>query len=261
MKTVNVICVKWGDKYNSEDVNRLYKMVSKNLTRPFSFYCLTEDFRGLQKDIITLNIDRKLFLDSYWWKMCIFNKTLYREDVPTLYLDLDTIIQKNIDYFFDRIEKNKIRSCFTDILDQNIIESLAPDGIRFKHRHLINSSIMGFIPGSVHDVFEKFISLSDYYILEYQGVCRYLTKEESNRLSFFYWKKDWYSANSLHQDAHHRIKDDEIRFFSKYRKQSLVGNKKFKYYYMPEIPICLLNGSKLRGNYDLLLKVFSEYYE
>ncbi len=259
---VNVICVKWGDKYNSEDVNRLYKMVSKNLTRPFSFYCLTEDFRGLQKEIITLNIDHELFLDSYWWKMCIFDKALYREDAPTLYLDLDTIIQKNIDHFFDMIEKNKIRSCYTDILDQDIGEELAPDGSKFKHRALINSSIMGFIPSTVHDVFEKFISLSDYYILEYQGVCRYLTKEESDRLSFFYWKKDWYSANTIHQDAHNKIIHDLPGFFSKYRKQILRENDRpLKYYYMPEVPICILNSSKFKGIYDELLEIFFKYYK
>ena len=28
----NVICIKWGDKFGASYVNRLYKMVDKNMT-------------------------------------------------------------------------------------------------------------------------------------------------------------------------------------------------------------------------------------
>ena len=33
--TVNIICMKWGDKFPASYVNRLYGMISKNITLPF----------------------------------------------------------------------------------------------------------------------------------------------------------------------------------------------------------------------------------
>ncbi len=38
-KAVNIICMKWGDKYGAEYVNKLYAMVKRNITIPFQFVC------------------------------------------------------------------------------------------------------------------------------------------------------------------------------------------------------------------------------
>ena len=43
---VNVLCMKWGNKYPADYVNRLYSMVARNMQRPFRFICLTEDSVG-----------------------------------------------------------------------------------------------------------------------------------------------------------------------------------------------------------------------
>lgn len=42
-----VICMKWGDKYGAEYVNRLYNMVSRHLTLDFQMICLTDDSSGI----------------------------------------------------------------------------------------------------------------------------------------------------------------------------------------------------------------------
>lgn len=42
----NVICIKWGDKFGSEYVNSLYKMVEKKLTIPHRFVCFTDNPEG-----------------------------------------------------------------------------------------------------------------------------------------------------------------------------------------------------------------------
>ena len=34
---MDVICLKWGDKFNHEHVNRLYRMVCKNIDCDFNF--------------------------------------------------------------------------------------------------------------------------------------------------------------------------------------------------------------------------------
>ena len=42
-----VICMKWGNKYGPEYVNRLYNMVSRHLTLDFQMVCLTDDSTGI----------------------------------------------------------------------------------------------------------------------------------------------------------------------------------------------------------------------
>ena len=40
---IHVVSVKWGDKYPSSYVNRLYGMVVRNLSLSHTFHCLTEE--------------------------------------------------------------------------------------------------------------------------------------------------------------------------------------------------------------------------
>ena len=43
-----VVCVKWGTGYGAEYVNRLYGMVSRQITPPFRLVCLTDDRNGIR---------------------------------------------------------------------------------------------------------------------------------------------------------------------------------------------------------------------
>jgi len=54
---LNVVCLKWGTKYSADYVNRLYHMVSRNMTRPFRFHCLTEDPGGLDAGVVPLTLE------------------------------------------------------------------------------------------------------------------------------------------------------------------------------------------------------------
>ena len=38
-----VVCLKWGNKYSAEYVNKLYSMVKRNLTIDYEFVCFTEN--------------------------------------------------------------------------------------------------------------------------------------------------------------------------------------------------------------------------
>jgi len=37
-----ILCVKWGDKYGREYVEKLKEQCEKNCSVPFNFYCLTD---------------------------------------------------------------------------------------------------------------------------------------------------------------------------------------------------------------------------
>ena len=39
----NVICIKWGAGYPSEDANKLCRMIKRNTSFDIDFYCFTDD--------------------------------------------------------------------------------------------------------------------------------------------------------------------------------------------------------------------------
>lgn len=99
-----VLCMKWGDKYPAEYVNRLYSMVSRHLTLPFQMVCLTDDPTGIDKAILCLPIP-ELDLPSNlpergWKKLTTFKQDLYGLQGTALFLDIDIVIVANIDCFF-----------------------------------------------------------------------------------------------------------------------------------------------------------------
>ncbi len=47
-----VICINWGTKYGAPFINRLYAMVARNITPPFTFTCFTDNRDGLRPEIL-----------------------------------------------------------------------------------------------------------------------------------------------------------------------------------------------------------------
>jgi hypothetical protein len=93
---VNILCMKWGDKYQAKYVNTLYHMVEKNLSKPFRFICLTDDDNGLITNIESFPIPEirasLLGPERGWNKLSVFSSTLYDLEGDVLCLDLDLII-------------------------------------------------------------------------------------------------------------------------------------------------------------------------
>ena len=69
------VCLKHGNKYNGEYVNKLYRMCKKHTTMPFEFVCITEKSDGLDPNIQIYPCpdwgvagERK----SWWYKVMLF---------------------------------------------------------------------------------------------------------------------------------------------------------------------------------------------
>lgn len=92
-KGLSVCCLKTGTKYSSEYVNKLSNMVSRNLTIPHNFYCITDD----KTDVECETIDYEDDLPGWWGKLTFFKKRPYGLKGRILYLDLDLVIVSNID--------------------------------------------------------------------------------------------------------------------------------------------------------------------
>lgn len=103
---VNVLCLKWGDRYPAFYVNRLYAQVQRNLSRPFRFVCVTDDSAGIDPAIDCVPFpDDPQVLDRPWpnifVKLCLFKRGFANLEGPTLFLDIDLLILRSIDKFFD----------------------------------------------------------------------------------------------------------------------------------------------------------------
>jgi hypothetical protein len=89
---LSVVCVKAGQKYGPEYVNRLHQMVKRHLRVPHEFVCFTDDQRGLDHEITRRPLPGGL---AGWWnKLYLFKQGVLHGRV--LFLDLDTIICENI---------------------------------------------------------------------------------------------------------------------------------------------------------------------
>lgn len=101
-----VICMKWGNLYGPEYVNVLFNAVRKNLTLPFRFVCLTDQFDGLHEDIEAFPIPDigctpEMWKHGAWPKLSVFGGNLYNLSGRALFIDLDTVVCGQLDHFFE----------------------------------------------------------------------------------------------------------------------------------------------------------------
>jgi|APSaa5957512493_1039668.scaffolds.fasta_scaffold06094_6 hypothetical protein len=135
---MNVVCIKWGQKYGAEYVNNLDYMVRKHSTVPTNFICITEDTTGI-KDSITIKELPNLNLKIWWNKLYIFKPGALPEG-PTLYLDLDVVIHRNIDEILTYGEDDEFVGC----------RDFGQPKMWF------NSSVMRFNPKSHSHIWDRF---------------------------------------------------------------------------------------------------------
>lgn len=104
--TKQFICIKWGDLYGPEYVNRLYSMVSRNSSGCIRFVCLTDDKSDLHPNIecypcpkISIPAPHDL---RGWRKITLFSESekLYNISGDWLFLDLDIVVTGSLDDFF-----------------------------------------------------------------------------------------------------------------------------------------------------------------
>ena len=148
-KPLNVVCLKWGDKYPADYVNRLYKMVNRHLTRPFKFYCLTECKEGLLPAIHQLPLETS-DLVGWWYKLSLFKKNFYGLEGDILYLDLDDVIVNNIDFLAEQ------PGDFLICIDWTI-------------ELMWNSSVMRFQAGQHSHIWESFLENKESVLNDYNG--------------------------------------------------------------------------------------------
>ena len=86
---ITVLCVRFGNKYGREYVERLRNMVSRHLTVPYEFACLTDDHHDIPgvRKIYQPNAN---YARGWWHKVHMFDSTLPLKG-RILYLDLHVL--------------------------------------------------------------------------------------------------------------------------------------------------------------------------
>ena len=96
---IHVICIKFGTKYSSEYVNKLFRGISRNTSKEFLFTCYTDNSDGISTPI---SVKVLPFYTGDWHsKIGLYNEKLYNPEDQIFYFDLDTVITGNLDEIFE----------------------------------------------------------------------------------------------------------------------------------------------------------------
>ena len=101
-----IICMKWGSLYSAEYVNVLFNAAKKHMKTPFRFVCITDNDLGIHKDIECfpiphIGLDKKHWHHGAWPKLTVFLPNNFKFKGRCLFIDLDTIILRDLDSFFE----------------------------------------------------------------------------------------------------------------------------------------------------------------
>ena len=175
-KDINIVCMKWGTKFGPQYVNRLYKMVEKNLTLKHRFICFTDDATGIDAGVEIMPLPQVIFEDGPergWRKLGILSSSLGDLKGQALFLDLDILILRNIDDFF------KVDGEFLIIKDWD-----------FKN-YIGNSSVFRFDIGKHADVLKYFEENRFQIRKQFRNEQAYLSYAMMKKGILKYWDKKW----------------------------------------------------------------------
>ena len=168
--------MKWGLRYGSEFVNRLYSSVKRHTKRKTKVYCFTDDTQGINENVICKPLPKlKLPSDissSPWRKLSVWQYPLYNLRGDVLFLDLDLVITGNIDRFFDYKPGSYC-----------VIENWTQIG-----QNIGNTSCFRFPVGKYSSVFEKFQNNPEKYWKKYHIEQIYLSDQIKDQV---FWPNEW----------------------------------------------------------------------
>lgn len=146
MITVACVWVQGNVPYSVEYVAKLRGMVSRHLSQPFRFVCLTDRPAELPTNVEAVEITPHKGLFGWWAKVELFNRS-HGFDGRMLYLDLDTLVVDSLEPVVD------FPASFALIPHEGTFNG--KDGLAVVKR--FNSSVMVWDAGSQDHVFENFI--------------------------------------------------------------------------------------------------------
>ena len=170
---ITFLCVRFGNKYGREYVERLRNMVSRHMTVPYEFVCLTDDNFQIPgvKNVLQRNSN---YVKPWWHKVHMFDPNLPITG-RILYMDLDVIIHSNIDKL-SQIKKDG----FYGIRDFN--RKFYPKW------NTLNSSCLSWVHGSQSHIWNLF-NQDKNAAMRLHGDQDWIWKTSKDRIK--YWPDEW----------------------------------------------------------------------
>lgn len=170
---LSVLCVRFGNRYGREYVERLRNMISRNITVPYTLYCLTDDQHSID-GVKTLYQPNAGYQKGWWHKVHMFDPKLELTG-RILYFDLDVVIHNNIDRLTTFATND-----FVGIHDFN----------RKFHSSwkYLNSSVLSWNHGTQNYIWEQFKN-NPKEAQRLQGDQDWIWKLAKDKIKF--WPKEW----------------------------------------------------------------------
>lgn len=177
--TKQIICINWGTKYGPAYINRLYGMVSRNITGEFRFVCFCDDETGIRnevecKPLPPLDFELPVVKKGIWPKSRLWNEELADLNGPVLFIDLDVVITGNLDAFFEYGNPD-------DVI-------LAPNPSNPLER-LGQTSVYRFPVGKLYPLLQRFAEDPQTIAETYRYEQRYVTRNAPGGIKM--WPKSW----------------------------------------------------------------------
>lgn len=168
-----ITCLKVGDKFTSDYVNKLYTMVRYQTDAPF--FCFTDNSKGIINDINVISIDVSEYLTwknwwAAWYKLCLFVAPELEKFDRKIFFDLDVIIHGNIQ---DILEHNDnfslIYSKWKGVMHK----------VKYPTKSMFNSSVMIWKDNA--SIYEYWMKNPKGYVEKYHGTDDFYHNEEIER--------------------------------------------------------------------------------
>ena len=164
-----VLCVRFGNKYGIEYVEKLRNMVSRHISVPYEFVCLTDDPTPISG--VRLIVQKNAGYTKGWWhKVHMFDPNLPLEG-RILYLDLDVVICGNLDRLVTVYKHD-----FLGIRDFN--------RKFYKNWKNLNSSVLSWVHRSQTHIWNQFCS-SKTTAMRLHGDQDWIWKTSKDNIKFF----------------------------------------------------------------------------
>ena len=171
------MCVWWGDKYDISYLEYMKVMVDRSITHPFTLYVYTDrptEVEALDNGMQAIPILIK-GSHAHMNKYHMWSENVAPNNNPTICFDLDIIIKNNIDRIFDYIRPGMIT-----LLDATWSKWIGEDrGIQ------ANSSVMGWIPGTIERTFQRMYANEYEFEMRWNGIDRTLWNEMNDVVCLF----------------------------------------------------------------------------
>lgn len=170
-----VVCMRWGDRFPVDYVNRLYRGVMRNVARPTRFIVFTDAIVGLDagiepREIPLVRLPATGLGGSPWRKLALWSRDIGLTG-DLLFLDLDVVVVGSLDAFFD-LEPGKLA----------IIRD-------WGSKDAGNSSVMRLPAGGAPHLVDRFEADPLEKRRLYSNEQVYLTRESG--LPTVFWPGDW----------------------------------------------------------------------